>query len=62
MELCEGGELFKLMQDKKLQNKDVQVASILKQLLSAVNFMHKKRIVHRDLKPENVMLEENIEN
>lgn len=29
----------------------------MKQILSAVNYMHKKNIVHRDLKPENIVLE-----
>lgn len=61
-ELCEGGELFDMIKDEKIKNKPVQIASILKQLLSAVGFMHKKDIVHRDLKPENILMEENIEN
>jgi calcium-dependent protein kinase len=30
---------------------------IMKQILSAVNYMHKKNIMHRDLKPENIVLE-----
>lgn len=33
------------------------LASIMKQILSAVNYMHRKGIVHRDLKPENIVLE-----
>lgn len=32
---------------------------MMKQLLSAVNYMHKERhLVHRDIKPENIILED----
>lgn len=56
-ELCQGGELYKLaLREKKFEPK--KAAFILKQLLSAVNYMHSKNIVHRDLKPENILLEE----
>ena len=61
-ELCEGGELFdyiKRKDDQKYLEK-MQVASILKQLLSAVNFMHKRDIIHQDLKPENILIEDSI--
>lgn len=30
---------------------------ILKQVISAVNYLHKLHIVHRDLKPENILIE-----
>ena len=32
---------------------------MIKQVLLALNFMHKKNIMHRDLKPENLLCEEN---
>jgi calcium-dependent protein kinase len=32
---------------------------LMKQILSCVAYLHKKKIMHRDLKPENVLLENN---
>ena len=29
----------------------------MKQLFSAVGYLHEKGIIHRDLKPENILLE-----
>ena len=57
MELCNGGELF----DQILQRdsfSESQVAHIMKELLSTLAYIHKKRIIHRDIKPENILLEE----
>ena len=33
----------------------MDAAVIIKQLLSAVNYMHQHNITHRDLKPENIV-------
>ena len=55
-ELCEGGELLEYMQSQKKMESN-KAAHIIKQILSAVKFMHQKGYVHRDLKPENVLLE-----
>lgn len=35
------------------------VANTMQQILSAVDYCHKKKIVHRDLKPENIVLVDN---
>mmetsp|Transcript_3287 Transcript_3287/g.6787 ORF Transcript_3287/g.6787 Transcript_3287/m.6787 type:complete len:271 (-) Transcript_3287:2371-3183(-) len=56
MELCEGGSLKDLIDRGPLQ--ETQVKAIAKQLLSALNYMHKKKIGHRDLKAENILFKE----
>ena len=57
MELCRGGELFAQL-IKRSRFDESQAAYILKQVLSAVNYLHNRGIIHRDLKPENILLEE----
>ena len=55
-EICEGGELFdEILARNRFEEKDA--APIMKQLLSAINYCHKKNVCHRDLKPENVLLD-----
>ncbi len=53
-EYCSGGDLFDYIQKEKCFN-ERKASIIFKQLLSAVNHLHKKNIVHRDLKPENIV-------
>lgn len=56
-EICKGGELFdEILNRSKFDEKDAAV--VMRQLLSAINYCHKKSIVHRDLKPENILLEQ----
>ena len=55
-ELCEGGELFDKIVEKGSFNES-EAAWIMKQLLSAVNYIHSNNIVHHDLKPENILLD-----
>jgi calcium-dependent protein kinase len=55
-ELCEGGELFDQIVEKGSFN-ETEAAWVMKQLLSAINYIHTNNIVHRDLKPENVLLD-----
>ena len=55
-ELCEGGELFHSILQKKSFN-EKQVATIMKTVISCINYCHQNGIMHRDLKPENIMLE-----
>ena len=55
-EFCEGNELF-----DEVCNRDFfserDAAIILKQVLKAVNYCHKRNICHRDIKAENVIID-----
>jgi len=54
MELVTGGELFdRIVEKGSYTEKDA--ADLIKQVLSAVNYMHESGVVHRDLKPENLL-------
>jgi calcium-dependent protein kinase len=55
-ELCEGGELFDQVVEKGSFN-ETEAAWVMKQLMSAINYIHSNNIVHRDLKPENILLD-----
>ena len=54
-EYCEGGELFKLISQKRILT-EIQCAYIMYQVLSAIKYCHKMKIMHRDLKPENILI------
>eukprot|EP00833_Pecoramyces_ruminatium_P004534 jgi/Orpsp1_1/1178566/evm.model.c7180000065881.1 len=59
-DLARGGELFDHIIEKgSFTEKDA--AHLVKQILEAVNYMHKKNIVHRDLKPENLLFKDKSE-
>ncbi|XP_053316282.1 hormonally up-regulated neu tumor-associated kinase homolog A-like [Spea bombifrons] len=58
MELCLGGDLMdRICDKKKLEETDVR--KYARQLMSAVEHLHRHGIVHRDLKIENFLLDEN---
>lgn len=51
-----GGELFDhILANKYLKDRDAQ--RLFAQLISGVDYLHKKHIVHRDLKLENLLLD-----
>ncbi|CAD8127713.1 unnamed protein product [Paramecium sonneborni] len=55
MEYCKGGELFQKIKNNGILNeRNTQI--IMRQLFSAVRYLHERGIIHRDLKPENLML------
>lgn len=55
MELMEGGELFDYVVQKGTLTED-EASNIVRNVTSALVYMHGKNIVHRDLKPENLLL------
>lgn len=55
MELVTGGELFdKIVEKGQYSEKDASI--IVKNMLSALEYLHSINIAHRDLKPENLLL------
>jgi calcium-dependent protein kinase len=54
-ELCSGGQLFDAIIDEGSLS-ERKAANMMKQILQAVTYCHKRFICHRDLKPENFML------
>lgn len=61
MEYCAGGELFDQIV-KKPYYSESDAAVVMKQLLSAVSYIHSMDIVHRDIKPENLLLDSHTSN
>ncbi|KAK1803510.1 hypothetical protein P4O66_020939, partial [Electrophorus voltai] len=54
MEFCEGGDLNQYILSRQPDPRTNR--SFMKQLTSAVAFLHKNSIVHRDLKPDNILI------
>lgn len=55
LELCEGGELYDSIVKRGCYS-EADAARIMKQLMSALQSLHKYNILHLDIKPENILL------
>ncbi|XP_056878716.1 calcium/calmodulin-dependent protein kinase type 1D [Takifugu flavidus] len=54
MQLVSGGELFDRIVEKGFYT-EKDASTLIRQVLDAVNYLHRMSIVHRDLKPENLL-------
>ena len=56
LEYATGGELYKELQQVPLGRFTENIAAdYLKQMVTAVKYLHKKNVIHRDIKPENIL-------
>ncbi|CAJ1060641.1 LOW QUALITY PROTEIN: obscurin [Xyrichtys novacula] len=56
-ELCPGKELLYSLSARDLYS-ETQVAELLVQILSAVDYLHSRRVIHLDLKSDNMMVDD----
>ncbi|XP_016403937.1 serine/threonine-protein kinase 35 [Sinocyclocheilus rhinocerous] len=54
MEFCDGGDLNQYILSRRPDPRTNRI--FMKQMTSAVAFLHKNNIVHRDLKPDNILI------
>eukprot|EP00442_Polarella_glacialis_P045391 CAMPEP_0115086094 /NCGR_PEP_ID=MMETSP0227-20121206/22358_1 /TAXON_ID=89957 /ORGANISM="Polarella glacialis, Strain CCMP 1383" /LENGTH=665 /DNA_ID=CAMNT_0002475441 /DNA_START=249 /DNA_END=2246 /DNA_ORIENTATION=+ len=59
MERAAGGELHQVLQEQRRKNLELPerwVATVTRQCLQAIQYVHSMGIIHKDLKSENIML------
>lgn len=56
LEHAERGELFELIVNNN-RLAEVEARRLFQQIISAVDFCHRRSVCHRDLKPENILLD-----
>jgi len=56
-EFCDQGELFALVQSRPATIGDREVRDFMRQLLQAVNHLHRHNVGHRDISLENILVQ-----
>ena len=51
----DGGELFERIKSRQVYQESIAI-SVMRNMLEALDYIHKRDVVHRDLKPENLLL------
>lgn len=60
MEFCPNGTLHDLLQSRHPPVlSEPELRGVLKSLVSALTYLHKRLVIHRDIKPSNILLGEN---
>lgn len=57
MDYISGGELFEYIQQRG-RIPEATARRFMRQLINAVNYMHRMGVVHRDLKLENILVDD----